>query len=51
VNGDTIRAINGNAVRSIDEAVELYPQIKDAQEWRIDLDRRGRPVLITIAIK
>ena len=50
-NGDTIRAINGNAVSSIDEVIDLYPQIKDAAEWRIDVDRRNRSVLITIAIK
>ncbi len=50
-SGDTIRAINGNGVGSIQEVVDLYPQIKDASEWRIDLDRRGKPVLITIAIK
>lgn len=50
-NGDTIRAINGNGVGSIQEVVDLYPQIKDAREWRIDLDRRGKPLLITIAIK
>ncbi len=51
LNGDTIRAINGNGVSSIDEVMELYPQIKDASEWRIDLDRRGKPMLITLAIK
>lgn len=50
-NGDTVRALNGNAVGSVDEVAELLPQIKDAREWRIDLDRYGRPVLITIAIK
>lgn len=50
-NGDTVRALNGNAVGSVDEVAELLPQIKDAKEWRIDLDRYGRPVLITIAIK
>jgi S1-C subfamily serine protease len=50
-NGDTIRAINGNGVGSIQEVVDLYPQIKDAPEWRIDLERRGKPRLITIAIK
>lgn len=50
-SGDTIRAINGNAVGSPDEVVELYPQIKDASEWRVDLDRRGKPVLLTIVIK
>ena len=50
-SGDTIRAINGNAVNSIDEVLELYPQIKDAAEWRVDLDRRGKPALLKIAIK
>jgi S1-C subfamily serine protease len=50
-SGDTIRALNGNAVSSPDEVVELYPQIKDASEWRVDLDRRGKPILLTIVIK
>jgi S1-C subfamily serine protease len=49
-NGDSIRAINGHVVRTIDEVADLYPQIKDEKEWRIDLERRGRPVLITITI-
>jgi S1-C subfamily serine protease len=50
-NGDSIRAINAHEVNTIDEAVELYQQIKDAKEWRIDITRRGRPELITISIK
>jgi hypothetical protein len=50
-NGDTIRAINGNAVASIDEVIELYPLIKDADEWRVDLDRRGKPALLKLSIK
>jgi len=49
--GDAVRAINGHEVNTIDEAIELYQQIKDAKEWRIDVTRRGRPELITIAIK
>jgi hypothetical protein len=28
-NGDTVRAIDGNAVGSVDEAIELLPQIAD----------------------
>lgn len=50
-SGDAIRAINGHEVNTMDEAIELYQQIKDAKEWRIDVTRRGRPELITIAIK
>jgi len=50
-NGDAIRAINGNPINSADELADLYPQIKDADEWRVDLSRRGRPILLTIAIK
>jgi len=50
-SGDKIRAVNGHEVNTIDEAVELYRQIKDAKEWRIDVTRRGRPELITISIK
>ncbi|HWU87384.1 MAG TPA: hypothetical protein VN253_08915 [Kofleriaceae bacterium] len=50
-SGDAVRAINGHEVNTIDEAIELYQQIKDAKEWRIDITHRGRPELITIAIK
>jgi hypothetical protein len=50
-SGDAVRAINGHEVNSIGEAIDLYQQIKDAKEWRIDITRRGRPELITIAIK
>lgn len=50
-SSDAVRAINGHEVNTIDEAIELYQQIKDAKEWRIDVTRRGRPELITITIK
>ena len=50
-SGDAVRAINGHEVNTIEEAIDLYQQIKDAKEWRIDVTRRGRPELITIAIK
>lgn len=51
MNGDTVRAVNGNAITSPDEIGELYAQIKDDKEWRIDLQRRGRPVTLQITIK
>lgn len=51
VNGDTVRALNGHEVSTPDEVVELYQQLKDAREWRIDVIRHGAPELITIAIK
>lgn len=50
-NGDTVRAINGHEVSSVDEALEVYQQIKDAKEWRIDLTRRGSPEVLKISIK
>lgn len=50
-SGDIIRAINANAVTSVDEVLDLLPQIQGDKEWRVDIDRRGKPVLITIAIK
>jgi S1-C subfamily serine protease len=50
-SGDIVRAINANAVTSVDEVIDLLPQIQGDKEWRVDLDRRGKPVLLTIAIK
>jgi S1-C subfamily serine protease len=51
LNGDVLRAINANAVTTADEVLDLLPQIQGDRVWRVDLYRRGKPVLITLTIK
>ncbi|MEO8703386.1 MAG: type II secretion system protein GspC [Kofleriaceae bacterium] len=50
-NGDTIRAINGLELTSLDRALEVYTRLKDAKELAIDITRRGKLELITLTIK
>jgi len=51
MNGDTIRAVNGHEMTSVDKLLEVYVKVKDAKELAIDLTRRGKYELITITIK
>ncbi|HEU0032080.1 MAG TPA: hypothetical protein VFQ53_15710 [Kofleriaceae bacterium] len=50
-NGDTIRAVNGFELDSIDKGLEVYTKVRDAHELAIDITRRGKYELITITIK
>jgi S1-C subfamily serine protease len=49
-NGDTVRSINGFEIDSVARAAELWDQLKDAKELRFELERRGKPVELTIKI-
>lgn len=49
-NGDTIEAINGNDVTSMDKILEMYTKLKAANEVTVDVTRRGKPVQLTITI-
>ncbi|HEY5938493.1 MAG TPA: type II secretion system protein GspC [Kofleriaceae bacterium] len=49
-NGDTVQAVNGFEIDSMDRALEIYTQLRDAKELRFQLERRGKPVELTIKI-
>ncbi|MBA3392218.1 MAG: hypothetical protein H0T89_06220 [Deltaproteobacteria bacterium] len=51
-NGDTIRAINGMPLTSLDKALEVYTKVKDATQLEIELSRRGNvDEVLTITVK
>lgn len=45
-NGDTIKAINGHALTSVDKALEVYTKLRDAKTLEVELIRRGDPVTL-----
>jgi hypothetical protein len=49
-NGDTIRAINGLELTTVDKMLEVYKALGGAKEYRVDVTRRGKPVLLTYKI-
>ncbi len=50
-NGDTIHAINGNAIDSMDRGLEVYSKIRDAKKLTVDITRRGKPVTLYYSIR
>jgi general secretion pathway protein C len=50
VNGDTVHAVNGLALTSLDKALEVYAKLKDAKSVQFDITRRGQPVELDIQI-
>lgn len=53
-NGDTITAIAGQPIDSIDKALELYRKLRDFKPGdRIDVDlvRRGKPLVLSYTLK
>lgn len=40
-NGDTVHAVNGHSLASPDKALEVYIAVREADEVRIELTRRG----------
>ena len=49
-NGDTIRAINGMDLTSADRMLDIYKALGGQKEYRVDIIRRGKPVLLTYKI-
>ena len=50
-NGDTINAINGFEITSMDRALEVYTNVKSASSLSIEVTRRGQPVTMQYKIK
>lgn len=49
-NGDTIEAINGDDVTTMDKVLEMYTKLKAANDVTLDVTRRGKAVQLTITI-
>lgn len=50
-DGDVIRAINGFDLTLADKSLELYTRLREARHYAVDVDRRGRPLVIAIDVK
>jgi general secretion pathway protein C len=50
-NGDTIHAINGFELNSMDKAMEVYGKLRDAGSLQVNITRRGKPVTINYTIR
>jgi hypothetical protein len=49
-NGDTLAAINGFELTSVDKGLEIYTKIREAKKLEVALIRRGKPLTLTYTI-
>lgn len=50
-NGDTLHAINGMELNSMDKAMEVYSKVRDARSLQVNVTRRGKPVTLSYTIR
>jgi|JI10StandDraft_1071094.scaffolds.fasta_scaffold284071_2 general secretion pathway protein C len=50
-NGDTMNAINGMQLNSMDRAMEIYAKVRDASTLQVEVTRRGKPVTLNYTIR
>jgi general secretion pathway protein C len=50
-NGDTVVAVNGQRLGSLDEVLALSRQVRSASHVTVGVDRRGQPVNLDYAIR
>lgn len=50
-NGDTINAINGMELNSMDRAMEVYAKVRDATSLQVVVTRRGKPVNLNYTVR
>jgi general secretion pathway protein C len=51
VNGDTIRAINGNEMSTPDQALALYSKLRSASHLSLELERQGGRITLDYVIR
>ncbi len=50
-NGDTIHAVNGMELNSMDRAMEVYSKVREASNLQVTVTRRGKPVTLNYGIR
>lgn len=50
-NGDTVHAINGVAIGGPEDGLDVYQQLRRADQLELSLTRRGAPVTLTITVE
>ncbi len=51
LNGDTITAVNGHDMSSLDKALEVYQQLRNASSLDVSITRRGQDLVLHYSIK
>lgn len=49
-NGDTLVAVDGNRMTSLDQAMDVYNTLRDAKTLTMDFERRGEPYTLVLSI-
>ena len=50
-NGDVIMGVDENDVKSVDDAMKLYENIKSSSSAKLQIRRRGRTITMEYAIQ
>lgn len=50
-NGDVLKSVDGQQIRSVDDALKLYESLKSADNVSVELQRRGRDRIINYNIR
>jgi len=51
MNGDTIHAVNGFELTSLDKGLEVYTKVKESTSLSVSVTRRGKPLNLSYSIK
>ncbi|HLU68245.1 MAG TPA: type II secretion system protein GspC [Kofleriaceae bacterium] len=51
MNGDTLHAVNGLEINSMEKALEVYTKVKESSSLSVSITRRGKPVTLNYSIK
>ncbi|TWI77457.1 general secretion pathway protein C [Desulfobotulus alkaliphilus] len=50
-NGDVIKGVNGKEIRSVDDALTFYEQLRNATSVSLQVERRGAPQTLSYTIR
>lgn len=51
LNGDTVHAVNGTSIVTVDTAMEVFTKLRDASRIELGITRRGKSVVLVIDIE
>lgn len=49
-NGDRITAVNGHALRGVDDAMEVYTKLRTAKRFEVELERKAAPMELVVEV-
>jgi len=50
-NGDTLHAVNGFELNTMDKALEVYTKVRESSSLSVSITRRGKPMTLNYTIK